>query len=207
MYWYWFSQNISEQLHEIDFNFASKKLSKGLSILPWAFDQDAFHVKHTPKVRQALSFHTPGTFKEREAAKKSDDLKKLSTDPISLFLMRKGMLVLSKETAERLRTTSHSPQSRYASFQMPSQNRLYWRKLRCYADKKVRSMLKIFEPKCMACTLGFWANLFESLQAGSGTAEILTTRYFKGNFFKHMQRVEDEVYVYYWHSTPSLTLN
>ena len=45
--------------------------------------QGAFHVKPTPKVRQALSFRTPGIFRERETAEKSvysksDDFKKLS---------------------------------------------------------------------------------------------------------------------------------
>ena len=31
--------------------------------------QGAFHIKPTPKVCQALSFRTPGIFREREAAK------------------------------------------------------------------------------------------------------------------------------------------
>ena len=35
----------------------------------WTTTQGAFHVKLTPKERQALSFHTPCIFREREAAK------------------------------------------------------------------------------------------------------------------------------------------
>ena len=51
-----------------------------LNILTFVFNQDAFHVKPTPKVRQAL-FCTPGIFREGEAAKNLSsqyDFKKLS---------------------------------------------------------------------------------------------------------------------------------
>ena len=37
-------------------------------------NQGAFHVKPTPKARQALSFCTPGIFREREIAKTSQNL-------------------------------------------------------------------------------------------------------------------------------------
>ena len=39
--------------------------------------QGAFHVKPTPKVRQDLSFRTPGIFRKREAAKEYEYSKNL----------------------------------------------------------------------------------------------------------------------------------
>ena len=51
-----------------------------------AIYQGAFHVKPTPKVRQALSYCTPGIFREREIAKTSPNrmiLRNSSTGPNS----------------------------------------------------------------------------------------------------------------------------
>ena len=83
--------------------------------------QGASHVKPTPKVRRAINFHTPGIFREREAAKKSEYSESAECEKLSVlaqihdFLYRKYMYILSKETDERLRTTSHSHQERQIS--------------------------------------------------------------------------------------------
>ena len=76
-------------------------LQKSLSSI--VFIQGAFHVKPTLKVRQALSFHTPAIFKEREAAEeseysKSDDLKKLSVLywPKFLISYKRNMCILKR---------------------------------------------------------------------------------------------------------------
>ena len=78
-----------------------------------------------PKVRLALSFHTPGIFRERELLNiwVLMILRNFQYQP--KFLVSKIMHVLSKETAKRLRTTSHSSQGKQILKCRHTKNRFY----------------------------------------------------------------------------------
>ena len=85
---------------------------------------------------------------------KSDDFKRLSVQTqILSFLWKKCLYYKSKETAERLKTTSHfyGKVGRFSNTITPRTD--FIEEMMPLCQRKIMSTPKIFGPKCMGCTL------------------------------------------------------